>query len=131
MDVIEKAQEIYTIGMGAAANASSEAVAHGYLKREEVFASESLTAVKAWAEATKRAVKESASVTKAKEIGGGALTMANESYAAAWSLAEEKRLEAVKLSSIYLTAAQEQLSSLVETDQGKKLQERTKKLFEL
>jgi len=87
--------------------------------------------LKAWAEATKKAVEESVAVTKAKEIGGDALVKANESYAAAWTLAEEKRLEAVKLSSVYLTAAQVQLVALVETEQGKKLRERTKKLLEL
>jgi len=131
MDALGKAQELYASGLTAATDASSQAVAMANLKREEVLASESVTAVMAWADATKKAVEESVAVTKAKETGGDAFKMANESYLAAVAYAEEKRVEAVQLSSLYLSAAQEQMVALSETDQGKMLQERTQKLLDL
>jgi len=70
-------------------------------------------------------------VTAAREAGEDALRLANKSYVAALRSAEEKRVEAIQLTSVYLTAAQEQMVALSETDQGKKLKERTHKLLEL
>jgi len=135
MDAIGKAQELYTAGMNAAStmasDASIKAVAIANLKREEVLASETVTAVVGWAEATKKAAEENVAVIKARETGGEALRLANESYARAFAFAEEKRVEAVQLSSVYLTAAQEQMVALTETEQGKNLQERTQKLLDL
>jgi len=134
-DALAKAQEFYVAGLNAAStmasDASSHAVAMANLKREEVLASESVTALMAWADATKRAVDESVAVTKAKETGGDALKLANDSYLAAVKYAEEKHVEAVQLSSVYLTAAQEQMVALSETEQGKKLQEKTQRLLDL
>lgn len=135
MDALGKAQEIYKSGVAAASSmasdASNQTVAMARLKQEELLASESVTAVTAWAEATKKAVDESAAVTKAKETGGDALKLANESYAAAFTYAEEKRVEAVQLSTVYLVAVQEQMIALTETEQGKKLQERTQNLLDM
>jgi len=134
-DALGKAQEFYNVGLTAASNmasgASTQAVAMANLKREEVLASESVTAVMAWADATKTAVEQSVAVTKAKETGGEALRLANESYLAAVKYAEEKHVEAVQLSSVYLAAAQEQMVALSETEQGKKLQDRTQRLLDL
>jgi len=134
-DALGKAQELYTTTVSAASTmasgASSQALAMANLKREEVLASETVTAMIAWSEATKKAVEESAAVTKAKETGGEALRLANESYNTALVFAEEKRVEAVQLSTVYLTAAQEQMVALTETEQGKKLQERTQALLDM
>jgi len=134
-DALGKAQEVYTSTVSAAStmatDASSQALAMASLKREEVLASETVTAIVAWSEATKKAVEESAAVTKAKEIGGDALRLANESYNTALAFVEEKRVEAVQLSTVYLTAAQEQMVALTETEQGKKLQERTQALLDM
>jgi len=63
--------------------------------------------------------------------GGDAVKVAKESYSAALILAEEKRVEAVQLSSVYLTAAQEHMVAFSEAEQGKKLYERTQKLLDL
>jgi len=131
MDALAKAQELSSAVVAAGSKASSDALAAANLKGEEVFASESLAAVMAWAEATKKAVEESAAVTAATETGGDALKLANESYAAAFAYAEQKRVEALQLSTVYMTAAQEQMVALSETEQGKKLQERTKMLLEV
>jgi len=135
MDALGKAQELYTSGVNAASSmasdASTQAITMASLKREEVLASETVTAATAWAEATKKAVEESVAVTKAKEAGGDALKLANESYEAACKYAEEKRVEAVQLSTLYLTAAQEQMVALTETEQGKKLQEKTQNLLDM
>jgi len=134
-DALGKAQELYTSTVSTAStmasDASSQAIAMANLKREEVLASETVTAMVAWSEATKKAVEESAAVTKAKETGGEALRVANESYNSALAFAEEKRVEAVQLSTVYLTAAQEQMVALTETEQGKKLQERTQALLDI
>jgi len=134
-DALGKAQELYTSTASAASTmasaASSQALAMASLKREEVLASETVAAMVAWSEATKKAVEESAAVTKAKETGGDALRLANESYNTAFAYAEEKRVEAVQLSTVYLTAAQEQMVALTETEQGKKLQERTQALMDM
>lgn len=65
------------------------------------------------------------------EKGGDALKLANESYVAALRSAEEKRVEAVQLCSIYLTAAQEHMVTVLNAEQGKKLYERTQKLLDL
>jgi len=131
MDALGKAQEFYAAGLTAASDASTQAVAMASLKREEVLASESVTAVMAWADATRKAVETSVAVTKAKETGGEAFQLANDSYLAAVKYAEEKHVEAVQLSSVYLTAAQEQMVALSETEQGKKLKERTQRLLDL
>jgi len=131
MDTIQKAQELYTSVMNAASTAPSQAITMANLKREEFLASGSVLAVMAWAEATRKAVEESTTVTAAREAGEDALKLANESYVAALRSAEEKRVEAIQLTSVYLTAAQEQMVALSETEQGKKLKERTQKLFEL
>jgi len=134
-DALGKAQELYTSTVTTASTmasgASSQALAMATLKREEVLASETVAAMVAWSEATKKAVEESAAVTKAKETGGEALRVANESYTTALAFAEEKRVEAVQLSTVYLTAAQEQMVALTETEQGKKLQERTQALLDM
>merc|ERR1719419_483303 len=114
-----------------ASDASSQAVAMANLKREEVLASESVTALMAWSEAAKQAVEESAAVKKVNETQVEAFKLANESYLAAVAYAEEKRVEAVQLSSVYLAAAQEQMVAISETEQGKMLQERTQKLLDL
>jgi len=76
-------------------------------------------------------VEESATVKAAMEKGGDALMMAKESYIAAIVSAEEKRVEAVQLSSVYLSAAQVYMMALSETEQGKRLKARTQKLLEL
>lgn len=76
-------------------------------------------------------MEESTAVTAAREAGEDALKLANKSYVAALISAEEKRVEAIQLSSVYLTAAQEQMVALSETEQGKKLIVRTQKLLEL
>lgn len=76
-------------------------------------------------------MEESTAVTAAREAGEDALKLANKSYVAALISAEEKRVEAIQLSSVYLTAAQEQMVALSETEQGKKLKVRTQKLLEL
>jgi len=134
-DALGKAQELYATTVSTASTvaleASSQALAMANLKREEVLASETVTAMVAWSEATKKAVEESAAVTKAKETGGEALRLATESYNTALAFAEEKRVEAVQLSTVYLTAAQEQMVALSETEQGKKLQERTQALLDM
>jgi len=134
-DALEKAQELYATTVSTASTmaleASSQALAMANLKREEVLASETVTAMVAWSEATKTAVEESVAVTKAKETGGEALRLATESYNTALAFAEEKRVEAVQLSTVYLTAAQEQMVALSETEQGKKLQERTQALLDM
>jgi len=130
-DVLGKAQELYASALSAASSASSNALVLANLKGEEVLASESLAAVMAWADATKKAVDESVAVTKAKEAGGEALRLANVSYEAAFAYAEQKRVEALQLSTVYMTAAQDQMISLSETEQGKKLKERTNMLYEL
>lgn len=130
-DALGKAQELYASSASAASAASSQALALASLKREEVLASETVAAMVAWSEATKKAVEESAAVTKAKETGGDALRLANESYNTAFAFAEEKRVEAVQLSTVYLTAAQEQMVALTETEQGKALQERTQALLDM
>jgi len=134
-DALGKAQELYTSTVTTASTmasgASSQALAMATLKREEVLASETVAAMVAWSEATKKAVEESAAVAKAKETGGEALRVANESYNTALAFAEEKRVEAVQLSTVYLTAAQEQMVALTETEQGKKLQERTQALMDM
>jgi len=135
MDALGKAQELYTTGVTAASSmasdASGQAIVMANLKREEVLASETVTAAMAWAEATKKAVEESVAVTKATETGGEALRLANESYAAAFKYAEEMKVEAIQLSSVYLVAAQEQMVALGDTEQGKKLQERTQNLLDI
>jgi len=135
MDALGKAQELYTTSVNSASSmasdAKSKAMIMANLKREEVLASETVTAAVAWAEATKKAVEESVAVAKAKETGGETLRLANESYAKAFKYAEEKRLEAVQLSTVYLVAAQEQMVALGETEQGKKLQETTKNLLDM
>merc|ERR1719397_425278 len=64
-------------------------------------------------------------------MGEDALKLANQSYVPALIAAEEKRVEAIQLASVYLAAAQEQMVALSETEQGKKLKERTQKLLEL
>jgi len=143
-DALGKAQELYTSAASAASTmasgASSQALAMANLKREEVLASETVTAIVAWSEATKKAVEESAAVNKEVfvssyrqgwESGAEARRVANESYNTALVFAEEKRLEAVQLSTVYLTAAQEQMVALTETEQGKKLQERTQALLDM
>jgi len=130
-DTIQKAQEMYASVMNAASTVPGQAVTMANLKREEFLASGSVLAVKAWAEATKKAVEESATVTAAREAGEDALKLANKSYIAALISAEEKRVEAIQLSSVYLTAAQERMVALAETEQGKKLKVRTQKLLEL
>jgi len=127
MEAIAKSQQLYA----SACKTSNEAVAVANLKREEVLASESVAAATAWAEATKKAIEESKAVTQAKETGGDALKRANESYALALSYAEEKRIEAVQLSSVYLATAQEQMVALSESEEGKKLQQRTQDLLEI
>jgi len=76
-------------------------------------------------------VEESDTVKAAMEKGGDALTIAKTSYLAALVSAEEKRVEAVQLSSVYLSAAQEYMVAWSETEQGKRLKERTLKLLEL
>jgi len=76
-------------------------------------------------------VEESETVRAAMDKGEDALKMAKESYVAALRSAEEKRVEAVQLSSVYLTAAQEHMVTLLEAEQGKKLYERTQKLLDL
>lgn len=130
-DTIQKAQELYASVMNAASTAPGQAITMANLKREEFLASGSVLAVMAQAEATKKAVEESTTVTAAREAGEDALRLANKSYVAALRSAEEKRVEAIQLTSVYLTAAQEQMVALSETDQGKKLKERTHKLLEL
>lgn len=130
-DTIQKAQELYATVMNAASSAPSQAITMANLKREEFLASGSVLAVMAQAEATKKAVEESTAVTAAREAGEDAFKLANKSYVAALISAEEKRVEAIQLSSVYLTAAQEQMVALSETEQGKKLKVRTQKLLEL
>jgi len=130
-DTIQKAQELYASVMNAASSAPSQALTMANLKREEFLASGSVLAMMAWAEATKKAVEESATLIAAREAGEDALRLANKSYVAALISAEEKRVEAIQLSSVYLTAAQVQMVALSETEQGKKLKERTQKLLEL
>jgi len=130
-DTLQKAQELYASAMSAASTAPSQAMTMANLKREEFLASGAVNAVMAWAEATKKAVEESTTVIAAKELGEDALKMANKSYSAALISAEEKRVEAIQLSSVYLAAAQERMVALAETEQGKKLKERTQKLLEL
>jgi len=76
-------------------------------------------------------VEESATVKTAMEKGGDALLRAKESYVAALVSAEEKRVEAVQLSSVYLSTAQEYIVALSETQQGNSLKDRTQKLLEL
>jgi len=121
MDTLQKAQELYATVMNAASTASGQAAVKANLKREEFLASESVAAARAWAEATKTAVEESVTLKKAVETGGEALKRANESYVAALQVAEEKRVEAVQLCSVYLTAAQEHMVTLSETERGKQL----------
>lgn len=121
MDTLQKAQDLYAAAMGAASGASSQATLIANLKREEFLASGSVAAIMAWAEATKKAVEESVTVKVAMEAGGDAIKVANESYLAALITAEEKRIEALQLSSVYLTAAQEHMVALSESEQGKKL----------
>jgi len=131
MDTLQKAQELYAAAIGAANVASSQAAVMANLKREEFLASGSVAAMMAWAEATKKAVEESVTLKVAMETGGDAMKAANESYLAALITAEQKRIEALQLSSVYLTAAQEHMVALSESEQGKKLWERTQKLLEL
>jgi len=121
MDTLQKAQELYAAAMSAASVASSQAVIMANLKREELLASGSVAAVRVWAEATKRAVEESETLKAAIDTGGDAIKAANESYLASLSTAEQKRIEALQLSSVYLTAAQEHMVALSESEQGKKL----------
>merc|ERR1719285_1633430 len=131
MSTLEKAQELYATVMCAASTASGQAAVKANLKREEFLASESVAAARAWAEATKRAVEESVTLKAAMETGGEALKRTNESYLAALQVAEEKRVEAVQLCSVYLTAAQEHMVTLSETERGMQLWEGTQKLLEL
>jgi len=131
VDTLHKAQEMYAAAMSAATIASGQAVVIANLKREEFLASESLAAAMAWAEATKKAVEESETVRAAMDKGEDALKLAKESYVAALRSAEVKRVEAVQLSSVYLTAAQEHMATLLDAEQGKKLYERTQKLLDL
>jgi len=121
MDTLQKAQDLYSTAMTAASIASSQAVVTANLRREEFLASESVAAAMAWAEATKKAVEESITLKAAMETSGDALKLTNESYIATLICAEEKRVEAVQLCSVYLTAAQEHMVALSDTEQGKML----------
>jgi len=126
MEAVGKAQQLYS----SVRNASSGALTEAKLNGEKVLASESVKATLAWADATRKVVEESEAVTRAKETGGDALKAANESYSLALDYAEQKRVEAVKLTSVYLVAAQEQMVALSESEKGQELQKRTQSLLE-
>jgi len=131
VNTFTKAQELYTLAIGTANSVTEEVTNKAKLKREEVLASEALVAAHTWAEAAKKAVEENAVVTSTKAIGGDALKLAEESYNGALQYAEKQRVEATNLTLMYLAAAQDQMSFITESEQGKNLVERTKKLIEL
>jgi len=131
VNTFTKAQELYTLAIATANSVTEEVTNKAKLKREEVLASEALVAAHAWAEAAKKAVEENAVVTSTKAIGGDALKLAEQSYNGALQYAEKQRVEATNLTLMYLAAAQDQMSFITESEQGKNLVERTQKLIEL
>jgi len=126
-----KAQELYSAAMATATSITEDATMKAKLKREEVLASETLVAAGDWAEAIKKAIEENAIVSRSKAIGGDALRLAEESYSGALQYAEKKRVDTINLSLMYLAAAQDQMSAITKSEQGKKLAERTQKLIDL
>lgn len=131
INTFTKAQELYTSAIATANSVTEEVTNKAILKREEVLASEALVAAHGWAEAAKKAVEENAVVTSTKVIGGDALKLAEESYNGALEFAEKRRVEALNLTLMYLAAAQDQMSFITESEQGKNLVARTQKLIEL
>jgi len=131
-ETLKNAQKLHSDAMAAAVSIIPIlAVVTADLKRQEFLASGSVAATKAWAEATKIALGESANVKTATKTAGNTPQLAIESYDAALLSAREKLVEAVQLSAIYLTAAQEHMVALTESDLGQRLRERTKKLLDL
>jgi len=130
INTFTKAQELYAAAIIAANSKTAEVKNMAKLKQEEVLASQALVAARDWADATKKAVEESVVVTSAKEVGGDALKLAEESYNGALQFAEKKREEAEKLTIMYLSYTQKQMSFITESAQGKNLVERTQKLLD-
>merc|ERR1719436_1731683 len=83
-------------------------------KREELLATEAVKTIQIWSDSAKAAIEAQAAIAKAQ--GDEAVKKAQEAAAAALKVAEEKRLEAVKVSGLYMCYAQDQVSSLAETD---------------
>lgn len=125
---IAKAQIAFTTAMGKAKEASAVVSAKAAIKREEVLASETTKAIQAWVDQAKVAVDADAKLEAAKKTGGDALKKAQEASDVALKNTLVAREQAIKMSSVYLQYAQEQMTTLKDSDQGKKLVEKTTQL---